>query len=244
MQSPEPTHNERSGHTPLLEVRGLKKSFRGASDTPIQVLNGVDLQVGRGEVIAITGESGSGKSTLLQILGALDRPDEGEVTMAGTDVFSQDDEALSRFRNQQIGFVFQFHHLLPEFTAEENVMMPALVHGAAASAAKTSAHELLARVGLQDRMDHRPGELSGGEKQRVAMARALMNEPDLILADEPTGNLDENTADRLHAELVSLSRELGQTFVIVTHNRHFARMADRELVLEHGVLASCSTHGS
>jgi len=220
----------------LLEVRQLSKSYPSVGRGPLAVLENLSFSVQRGEVIAVVGESGTGKSTLLHMLGALDRPDSGEVLVDGSNVFDQNDDALSSFRNSQIGFVFQFHHLLPEFSAEENVMMPALVGGASPKEARPRALELLELVGLSERSEHRPGELSGGEKQRVAIARALMNNPDLILADEPTGNLDEKTANLLHEEIVRLSRDLNQTFVLVTHNLQFAAMADRILVLEHGQL--------
>jgi len=221
---------------PLLSVRELAKSFPAVGRDPLHVLQNVNFDVFRGEVVAIVGESGTGKSTLLHILGALDKPDSGEVLFTGTKLLGQNDEQLSRFRNTRIGFVFQFHHLLPEFSALENVMMPALVGGASPAQVKARASELLQRVGLEEREDHRPGELSGGEKQRVAMARALMNEPDLILADEPSGNLDEQTANQLHSEVIRLSREMNQTFILVTHNKSFAAMADRTFVLEHGTL--------
>ncbi|MDA0378679.1 MAG: ABC transporter ATP-binding protein [Bacteroidetes bacterium] len=227
-------HN--SGGDPILQVSGLAKTYPSAVGQPLDVLKDLDLTVRRGEFLAITGESGTGKSTLLHVLGALDRPDAGSVIMDGKEVFRRDDTALSAFRNQAVGFVFQFHHLLPEFTAEENVMMPALIAGRKPSQVRERARRLLADVGLSARGHHRPGELSGGEKQRVAMARALMNEPALILADEPSGNLDEKTADSLHTELLRLSREQGQTFVVVTHNPEFAAMADRRLVLEQGKL--------
>ncbi len=220
----------------ILSARGVSKAYPVTGKEPLTVLEGLDLSVEPGEFLAITGESGCGKSTLLHVLGALDRPDSGLIEVDGVDVFTQNDEELSEFRNRRIGFVFQFHHLLPEFTAEENVMMPALVGGKRATEAKGRAHELLDLVGLGARAEHRPGELSGGEKQRVAIVRALMNEPDIVLADEPTGNLDEKTADALHTELIRLSRDLGQTFVVVTHNRDFADMADREMILEHGQL--------
>ena len=226
------------GAASILEVRGLVKTYPAVGRDPLVILSDLALSVERGEFLAITGESGSGKSTLLHVLGALDRPDSGSVLMEGSEVFSRDDEALSAFRNQSIGFVFQFHHLLPEFTAVENVMMPALIAGGRPSAAGKRARALLSRVGLSHREDHRPGELSGGEKQRVAIARALMNEPDIVLADEPTGNLDESTADSLHSDLLRLCRETGQTFIVVTHNRSFAELADRQMILEGGQLHS------
>jgi len=221
---------------PILIVDQLTKGYPTAGGQTLSVLEDLDLTVERGEFVAITGESGCGKSTLLQVLGVLDRPDSGRVMIEGTDVFEGDDETLSRLRNERIGFVFQFHHLLPEFTALENVMMPALVGGQRPDEARRRATDLLAQVGLADRREHRPGELSGGEKQRVAIMRALMNAPDLVLADEPTGNLDEQTADLLHRELIRISQELGQTVIVVTHNRDFADMAGREMILEHGRL--------
>lgn len=223
------------GGTPLLSVESLSKSYATARGD-LHILTGVDMTVEPGEVVAVTGESGTGKSTLLHLIGALDRPDGGRVLFQGESVFDKDDEALSRFRNDHIGFIFQFHHLLPEFTALENVMMPALIRGDRAGRVRGRADELLGRVGLSERSDHRPAELSGGEKQRVAVARALMNDPELVLADEPTGNLDEKTADSLHREMIRLSREVRQTFVIVTHNPQFATMADRVLQLENGTL--------
>ena len=226
-----------TGERVLLEVQNLSKSFPSVGRGPVQVLTDLNLSVRRSELIAIVGESGTGKSTLLHILGALSRPDSGQLTFDGTNVLGKSDDELSEFRNEKIGFVFQFHHLLPEFSAEENVMMPALVRGDRPKQARGRALELLERVGLLDRTTHRPAELSGGEKQRVAIARALMNHPDLILADEPTGNLDEKPADTLHQELMRLSRDLGQTFIMVTHNMQFASMADRILVLEHGQLS-------
>ena len=221
---------------PLLEVRGLSKSYPAVRGGRLSVLEDLELSVQPGEMIAVVGESGTGKSTLLHLLGALDRPDNGTVIYQGQDVFSRSDEELSAFRNTSIGFVFQFHHLLAEFTAEENVMMPALIRRSPVREARIRAASLLNQLGLGERLEHRPGELSGGEKQRVAVARALMNEPDLILADEPTGNLDIDTAESLHHEIIRLSRELRQTFIIVTHNPSFAALADRVLRLEHGRL--------
>ncbi|MEM1271431.1 MAG: ABC transporter ATP-binding protein [Bacteroidota bacterium] len=219
----------------MLHATGLTKQYPIAGGY-LDVLNGVDLEIGKGEVVAVVGESGTGKSTLLHLLGALDRPTSGTVTFDGKDLFSLSDEQLADFRNQSIGFVFQFHHLLPEFDAVENVAMPALIQGASLKEARPRAVELLELLGLGQRTDHRPAQLSGGEQQRVAVARALMNRPALVLADEPTGNLDTRTADALHTEVVRLSRELGQTFVIATHNLALAALADRVLRMEDGRL--------
>jgi lipoprotein-releasing system ATP-binding protein len=221
---------------PLLDVRDLVKRYDTGGDDPLTVLEDLSLQVEAGEIVAVVGESGTGKSTLLHLVGALDRPTSGTVRFAGTDVFAKDDEALADFRNRSIGFVFQFHHLLPEFTALENVAMPALIQHRSLADVRGRAEELLDILGLGHRSDHQPSALSGGEKQRVAVARALMNEPDLVLLDEPTGNLDARTAEPLHHEIERLSRELGQTFVIVTHNPSLARIADRILRLERGRL--------
>lgn len=220
----------------LLTVSGVSKQYDTGGDTPLEVLKGVDLQVRAGEIVSIVGESGSGKSTLLHIIGALDRPTSGTVEFKGRDLSTESDEALATFRNRSVGFVFQFHHLLPEFSAVENVAMPALIQHRAVDEARPRALELLSLLGLKDRADHRPSELSGGEKQRVAVARALMNEPALVLMDEPTGNLDAQTAAPLHDEIERLSRDLGQTFVIVTHNPALSGIADRVLLLEHGAL--------
>jgi lipoprotein-releasing system ATP-binding protein len=220
----------------LLEIRDLAKSYPTAAG-PLQVLRGVSFDVEAGEVVAVVGESGTGKSTLLHLIGALDRPTSGSVRYKGEDVGRKSDDELARFRNEHVGFVFQFHHLLPEFSALENVCMPALIQGRRMRDAEPRARELLSMLGLTAREEHRPGQLSGGEQQRVAFARALMNEPGLVLADEPTGNLDITTAERLHREMLRLSRELGQTFVIVTHNPALAELADRVLHLEVGHLA-------
>jgi lipoprotein-releasing system ATP-binding protein len=221
---------------PLLEVHDLKKSYPTGTGGRLEVLRGISFEVERGEVVAIVGESGTGKSTLLHLLGALDRPDEGTVLYDGRDIFQKNDEDLAAFRNQSIGFVFQFHHLLPEFTALENVAMPGLIQGQDFGKAKKRAQELLDLLGLAGRVDHRPSELSGGEQQRVAMARALMNQPGLVLADEPTGNLDTRTAETLHQELLRLSRTFEQTFILVTHNPALAALADRVLHIEGGLL--------
>ncbi len=225
---------------PLVEVVQLTKTYPAARGGRLLVLDRISFTIQPGEIVAIVGESGTGKSTLLHLLGALDRPDSGSVLFRGSDVFSQDDEALSRFRNASIGFVFQFHHLLPEFTALENVAMPALIGRQSLGRARPRASNLLELLGIADRWDHRPHALSGGEQQRVAVARALMNQPDLVLADEPTGNLDLDTAQRLQDEIVRLSRELGQTFVIATHSPVLADRADRVLRLENHQLRADS----
>ncbi len=222
---------------PLLEVRNVWKHFPTGTGEPLEVLRGVDLTLEAGEVVAVMGESGAGKSTLLHLLGALDRPSAGTVRFNGEALFEKNDEALAAFRNTSIGFVFQFHHLLPEFTALENVSMPSLIQHDTLADAKKRAHTLLEALGLAARADHRPSELSGGEKQRVAVARALMNEPALILMDEPTGNLDAQTAEPLHQEILRLSDTFGQTFILATHNPSLAGIANRVLQLERGVLA-------
>ncbi|MDX1440653.1 MAG: ABC transporter ATP-binding protein [Rubricoccaceae bacterium] len=219
----------------LLSASGLVKRFPTA-EGELEVLSGVDFEVRKGEMVAIVGESGTGKSTLLHLLGALDRPTAGTVAFEGHDVFAKSDEALADFRGRSIGFVFQFHHLLPEFSALENVAMPAMILGQGLEKAKVRAMELLSLLGLKERAEHRPSELSGGEQQRVAVARALMNQPGLVLADEPTGNLDTKTADVLHDELRRLADTQEQAFVIVTHNPALASLADRILRLEGGVL--------
>lgn len=215
---------------PLLEVRGVHRSY-GSGGTALHVLKGIDLAVPRGEILTIVGPSGAGKSTLLHIMGALDRPDAGSVVLEGQDIFRLSENARARVRNKNIGFVFQFYHLLPEFTALENVLMPALVYGDGAFAGRTArerrAAELLDAVGLADRVRHKPSELSGGEQQRVAIARALMNSPTLVLADEPSGNLDTRTSAELHALIAELNRTTGQSFVIVTHDHALAGSSHR-----------------
>jgi lipoprotein-releasing system ATP-binding protein len=215
---------------------GVQKSFRTPRGS-LEVLRSVDLEVGPGESVAIIGASGAGKSTLLHILGALDRPTWGQVVIEGQDLFALGDAALAVFRNRTVGFVFQFHHLLSEFSAVENVMMPGLISGQSVARARDQAMELLHAVGLAGRAEHRPGELSGGEQQRVAVARALMNSPRLVLADEPSGNLDAASAAELHGLLDRLRREKGVSLVLVTHDLNVAHQADRILRLAGGTLA-------
>jgi len=227
----------------VLEAHDLAKSYVGGDGGVITVLSGVTLQVARGEMIAIVGASGAGKSTLLHILGALERPTRGYVVLAGEPVHERTDDELAAIRNRQVGFVFQFHHLLREFTALENVMMPLRIKGEDERAARGRAEELLAQVGLSGRMQHRPSELSGGEQQRTAVARSLAMDPALLLADEPSGNLDHMNAERLHDLLAELSRDLEIAMVVVTHNRSLAGRADRVLLLEDGVLAETDVRG-
>ena len=220
---------------PLVEVVDLAKSYRTPNGA-LPVLRGLSLRVARGEMVAIVGASGVGKSTLLHVLGGLDRAEGGTVRIAGEDVGTLSDDALVAFRNRHVGFVFQFHHLLPEFTALENVMMPLRIARRPPAEARPRAEALLARVGLTERLGHRPGMLSGGEQQRVAMARALAMGPALLVADEPTGNLDEHTAEALHELLREMHRDAGLTSVIATHNTRLAALCDRVLRLEDGVL--------
>lgn len=205
---------------------------------PLPVLDGIDLDIRKGEMLAIVGASGAGKSTLLHILGALDRPTSGKVFYGDLDVFGLDNGPLARFRNERVGFVFQFHHLLPEFSALENVMMPALIRRTDRPEAARAAERILNDVGLGARLHHRPGELSGGEQQRVAVARALILNPDVVLADEPTGNLDLHTGEAVHDLLLAINKQKGITFVIVTHNDKLAVRADRVLRMADGRLAS------
>ena len=220
---------------PPLAVRGVHKTYTSEAGD-LHVLRGVDLTLEPGGVLAIIGASGAGKSTLMHLMGGLDRPTSGEVRVGGRSLAALDDVELARIRNQEIGFVFQFHHLLREFSAEENVMMPCLIAGGDRGVARERARELLAQVGLAARATHRPSELSGGEQQRVAVARALANGPVVLLADEPSGNLDHHTSERLHDLLFGLREELGLSMVLVTHNAELAHRADRILKLEEGVV--------
>ena len=217
----------------MIRLEGITKSFGS-----LQVLKGIDLQIEKGEVVSIVGPSGAGKTTLLQIMGTLDAPDSGKVWINGSDVLTLKEKQLSAFRNQHIGFVFQFHQLLPEFTAIENVMIPAFIAGRSRMDAFDAAKELLGMMGLSDRSEHKPNELSGGEKQRVAVARALINHPDVILADEPSGSLDSKNKAELHQLFFDLRDRLGQTFVIVTHDEGLATLTDRTIHMKDGVISA------
>jgi lipoprotein-releasing system ATP-binding protein len=224
-----------TGDTPVLRATGIRKGYDGPSGR-LEVIQAVDLEIARGTILAILGASGSGKSTLLNILGTLDRADAGTLELGGVRLDSMGERDLAAVRSRRLGFVFQFHHLLPEFDACENVMMPLLIAGVSAGAASQRARAALQQVGLHDRWEHRPSELSGGEAQRVAVARALVSEPELVLADEPSGNLDPAAAEALHQLMASLARTRHQTFVVVTHNDRLAAIAQRVLRLEAGRL--------
>ena len=215
----------------MIDIQGITKSFG-----PLQVLKGIDLHIDKGEILSIVGPSGAGKTTLLQIIGTLDRPDAGTVTIDGIDVSRLSAGKLSDFRNRHIGFVFQFHQLLPEFTALENIMIPAFIAGMGRREARERAMELLRFMGLEERATHKPNELSGGEKQRIAVARALVNQPDVILADEPSGSLDSHNKQELHQLFFDLREKMGQTFVIVTHDEGLAALTDRTIHLKDGMI--------
>ncbi len=217
----------------MLEVKGIRKKYG-----PLEVLKGIDLTIQKGEVVSIVGSSGAGKTTLLQLMGTLDKPDSGTITLNGVNPFTLSNNKLAQFRNTQIGFIFQFHQLLPEFTALENVMLPALIGGKKKSEIEKDALLLLNRLGLSGREKHLPSALSGGEQQRVAVARALINKPQLVFADEPSGNLDSQNATALHQLFFELRDEFNQTFVIVTHNNELAKMADRMITISDGLLVS------
>jgi len=225
----------------LLEGRALRKVYAGGDGQPLEVLRGVDLEVRRGEFVAIVGASGAGKSTLLHLLGALDAPSSGDVWLDGSRYADLDAGATAELRNRKVGFVFQFHHLLREFSALENVMMPLLIGGVEPRQARSRAEEVLSEVGLAGRMTHRPAELSGGEQQRCAVARALVHDPSVVLADEPSGNLDHANSERLHELFFRLAREYETAVVVVTHNRQLAARADRILWLEDGRLTTVTS---
>ena len=216
----------------MIDIKEVTKSFGN-----LQVLKGINLHINKGEMVSIVGPSGAGKTTLLQIIGTLDKPDSGNIIIEGTDVSQLSTKKLSEFRNQHIGFVFQFHQLLPEFTAIENIMIPAFIADVSRNKAKERAEELLALMGLSDRADHKPNQLSGGEKQRVAVARALVNNPAVVLADEPSGSLDSKNKAELHQLFFELRDKLGQTFVIVTHDEELAKLTDRTIHMKDGVIS-------
>lgn len=215
----------------MIKAANIKKNYGS-----LEVLKGVNVKISKGEIVSIVGASGAGKSTLLHILGTLDLPDKGEIIYNGNDISKLKPKKLAEFRNANMGFVFQFHHLLPEFSALENVMLPALIGGKDKVASEAKAKEIMHLLGLSQRLEHKPNQLSGGEQQRVAVARALINDPEVVFADEPSGNLDSNTAKELHELFFKLKKDLNQTFVIVTHNEELANLADRKLTMQDGMI--------
>lgn len=215
----------------MLKTSNIRKAYGD-----LQILKGIDLEINTGEIVSIVGSSGAGKTTLLQILGTLDNPDEGELTIDGVNPFSLSAKQLSAFRNQHIGFIFQFHQLLPEFTAIENIIIPALIKGLSQTDAKKDAQKLLDILGLTERANHKPSEMSGGEQQRIAVARSLINRPKVVFADEPSGNLDSQNSTELHELFFKLRDEFNQTFVIVTHNESLAEMTDRKIIMRDGLV--------
>jgi len=221
----------------ILKTENICKSFQTTKKVKLDVLKGISLEIEKNKITVIVGASGAGKSTLLHLLGGLDRPDSGEVFYDDKDIFKFSEDKLARFRNKNVGFVFQFHHLLPEFTALENVMIPQMINGTSLAQSKSKSEELLKTVGLTERLDHKPAELSGGEQQRVAVARALANNPKIIFADEPTGNLDSVNSDEIHKLILGLKTNLGVTFVIVTHNQNLVNLADQIYEIKDGKIA-------
>lgn len=222
----------------ILQTKNLIKSYQNTKKVKLEVLRSVNIEIEEKKISVIVGASGAGKSTLLHIMGGLDRPDSGEVYFNNQNIFSFTDDKLAKFRSNNIGFIFQFHHLLPEFTALENVVVPQMITGTVFNAASHKARELLEAVGMSERMHHKPAELSGGEQQRVAVARALANDPDIILADEPTGNLDSENSEAVHKILLNLRDNLGKTFVIVTHNPELVNLADMVYEIKDGNIIS------
>ena len=221
----------------ILKAENIFKSFQTTKKVKLDVLKGISLEIEKEKITIIVGASGAGKSTLLHLLGGLDRPDSGEVFYDKSNIFKLSDDKLAKFRNQNVGFIFQFHHLLPEFTAIENVMIPQMINGTSYNQAKVRSEELLRTVGLKERTDHKPAELSGGEQQRVAVARALANYPKIIFADEPTGNLDSVNSEEIHKLILDLKTKLGVTFVIVTHNQNLVNLADQIYEIKDGKIA-------